>query len=65
MGPIWAKQPEGVDAWEFFNYVLKHAQVVITPGIGFGSAGAGYFRLSSFATEGDVLTAIKRLNRVL
>ncbi len=62
---IWAKQPEGMDAWEFFNYVLKHAQVVITPGVGFGSAGEGYFRLSSFANRDDALTAIKRLSRVL
>lgn len=51
---IWLKTPKGMDSWAFFDKLLTEAQVVGTPGVGFGSCGEGYFRLTAFNT--DVLT---------
>ena len=62
---LWAKHPCGMTSWEFFNYVLHHAQVVVTPGEGFGAAGAGFFRLSAFASRENTICAINRLDEVL
>lgn len=47
---IWLKTPNGLDSWTFFDKLLQEAQVVGTPGIGFGSCGEGYFRLTAFNT---------------
>ena len=53
------------DSWEFFDKLLKEANVVTTPGAGFGKAGEGYIRISSFNSRANVLEAIERLGRVL
>ena len=62
---IWLECPNKMDSWTFFDYLLEHAQIVGTPGIGFGKQGEYHFRLSSFAPKSDILEAIERLNKVL
>lgn len=47
---IWLKTPKGLDSWSFFDKLLTEAQVVGTPGVGFGSCGEGFFRLTAFNT---------------
>ncbi|MBN2455229.1 MAG: LL-diaminopimelate aminotransferase [Sedimentisphaerales bacterium] len=58
---IWVKTPEGINSWEFFDLLLAKANVVGTPGSGFGPAGEGYFRLSAFARPADVKEAMERM----
>ena len=53
------------DSWEFFDKLLKEANVVTTPGAGFGKAGEGYIRISAFNSRANVLEAIERLEKVL
>ena len=53
------------DSWELFDKLLKEANVVTTPGAGFGKAGEGYIRISSFNSRANVLEAIERLKKVL
>jgi LL-diaminopimelate aminotransferase len=48
-------------SWEFFDYLLNEAQVVGTPGEGFGACGEGYFRLSTFGNHEDTKKAAQRL----
>ena len=52
-------------SWEFFDYLLENAQVVGTPGSGFGRNGEGYFRLTSFGSKENTLEAMKRLEKIL
>ena len=47
---VWLKVPEGMTSWEFFDYLLEKANVVGTPGVGFGPSGEGYFRLTAFGS---------------
>ena len=49
---IWVKTPEGMDSWGFFDLLLKEANVVGTPGVGFGPSGEGYFRITAFQYSG-------------
>ena len=58
---IWLKTPGGVSSWDFFNQLLSSANVVGTPGSGFGPAGEGYFRLSAFGDRADVEEAVARI----
>ncbi|MBU9742329.1 LL-diaminopimelate aminotransferase [Lachnospiraceae bacterium ASD3451] len=58
---IWLKTPDGMSSWEFFDYLLEHANVVGTPGSGFGPSGEGYFRLTAFGSYENTLAAIKRI----
>ena len=58
---VWIKVPEGKDSWGFFDYLLENANVVGTPGSGFGSAGEGYFRLSAFNSRENVEKAMHRI----
>ena len=58
---VWVQCPEGVDSWGMFDKMLEEAQVVITPGAGFGAAGEGYFRLSSFNTRENVEEVCRRI----
>ena len=51
-------------SWEFFDYLLKNANVVGTPGIGFGPQGEGYFRLTAFGTYENTLDAIDRIKKL-
>lgn len=52
-------------SWDIFDKFLKEANVVTTPGAGFGAAGEGYIRISSFNSRENVLEAIERLKGVL
>lgn len=58
---IWLKTPKGVDSWAFFDQLLTRAQVVGTPGVGFGACGEGYFRLTAFNTPQLTQEAARRI----
>mgnify|MGYP005881609329 CR=1 FL=1 len=58
---IWLKVEDGMDSWEFFDYLLEQANVVGTPGSGFGPSGEGYFRLTAFGTYENTVEAVKRI----
>jgi LL-diaminopimelate aminotransferase len=58
---IWLKTPQGLNSWEFFDQLLQKANVVGTPGSGFGSSGEGYFRLSAFGYRENILEAVQRI----
>ncbi|MEE3468109.1 MAG: LL-diaminopimelate aminotransferase, partial [Eubacterium sp.] len=58
---IWLKTPDGVTSWEFFDQLLTQANVVGTPGAGFGPSGEGYFRLTAFGTAEKTAEAIGRI----
>jgi len=61
---VWLKTPDGIDSWEFFDVLLQKANVVGTPGAGFGAAGEGYFRLSAFNNPENVKEAMARIARI-
>lgn len=61
---IWMQTPHGMGSWEFFDYLLSHAQVVGTPGVGFGPSGAGYFRLTGFGTREETEEALERIRKL-
>lgn len=61
---VWMKIPQGLDCWEFFEKLLQRANIVGTPGSGFGAAGEGYFRLSALALPEDVKTASQRFAEI-
>ena len=58
---IWLEVPQGITSWEFFDRLLNECQVVGTPGVGFGPAGEGYFRLTAFGQADKVLQAVERI----
>jgi LL-diaminopimelate aminotransferase len=58
---VWIKTPNGMDSWGFFDHLLNKANVVGTPGSGFGAAGEGYFRLSAFNSRKNVNEAMARI----
>lgn len=62
---IWMKCPNGMDSWTFFDYLLKNAGVVGTPGAGFGKNGEGFFRLTSFSNHENTQEAMKRFKELL
>lgn len=61
---IWLKTPGKMTSWEFFDYLLKEANIVGTPGSGFGPHGEGYFRLTAFGTYENTLEAIERIKKL-
>ena len=61
---IWLKTPNGMTSWEFFDYLLDKANVVGTPGSGFGPSGEGYFRLTAFGTYESTVEAIERIKKL-
>lgn len=61
---IWLKCPKDMTSWEYFDYLLENANVVGTPGSGFGKNGEGFFRLTSFGERQDIKTAMERISRV-
>ncbi len=61
---IWVKTKNEMSSWEFFDKVLNEANVVGTPGSGFGPAGEGYFRFSAFADRENVLEAMERIKNL-
>lgn len=62
---IWLKCPNGMSSWEFFDLLLKEANVVGTPGEGFGKNGKGYFRLTSFGDRDATIEAMARIEKLL
>lgn len=58
---IWVKTPQGMTSWEFFDALLHEANVVGTPGVGFGPAGEGYFRFTAFGQTSDCIEAMIRI----
>ncbi len=62
---VWLKCPKGMSSWEFFDYLLNEAQVVGTPGAGFGKNGEGYFRLTAFGSEEVTKEAVNRIKSLL
>ena len=61
---IWHKVPAGMTSWEFFDDLLARAEVVGTPGSGFGRNGEGFFRLTAFGTHEDTAEAMERLKKL-
>lgn len=61
---IWLKTPKQMSSWEFFDYLLEQANVVGTPGSGFGPSGEGYFRLTAFGSYENTVAAMERIKRL-
>ncbi|HBM46695.1 MAG TPA: LL-diaminopimelate aminotransferase [Lachnoclostridium sp.] len=61
---IWFECPDGMESWQFFDYLLENAQVVGTPGAGFGENGKNYFRLTSFNNHENTIEAMKRFEHL-
>ena len=61
---IWFECPDGMESWEFFDYLLNNAQMVGTPGAGFGENGKNYFRLTSFNNHENTIAAMKRFEHL-
>ena len=61
---IWLKTPGQMSSWEFFDYLLERANVVGTPGSGFGPSGEGYFRLTALGSRENTLAAIERVKKL-
>ena len=61
---IWLKTPDGMSSWEFFDHLLLNANVVGTPGSGFGAHGEGYFRLTAFGSHENTVRAVDRIKSV-
>ena len=62
---VWAACPGGMSSWEFFDFLLDKAHVVVTPGSGFGAAGEGYVRVSAYGHREDVEAAIASIKENL
>lgn len=62
---IWLQCPNGMTSWEFFDYLLENAQVVGTPGAGFGTNGEGFFRLTAFGSRDVTQEAVARMKALL
>lgn len=60
---LWVKTPEGFTSWQFFDHLLNEANIVSTPGIGFGPSGEGYLRLTAFGQREDCIEAIQRISQ--
>ncbi len=61
---IWLKTPKGMTSWDFFDYLLQEANVVGTPGSGFGPSGEGYFRMTAFGSYENTVEAINRIKKL-
>lgn len=62
---VWCKTPNGMGSWDFFNLLLEKANVITTPGAGFGPAGEGYIRLTAFGDADATKEAVERIKAVL
>ena len=62
---IWARTPDGMGSWEFFDLLLTRANVVTTPGAGFGPSGEGYIRVTSFGGADATRQAVERVAGLL
>jgi LL-diaminopimelate aminotransferase len=61
---IWLKTPEGLSSWEFFDLLLAKANIITTPGVGFGPSGEGYVRLTAFGEPENVREALARISHL-
>ncbi|NIK75845.1 LL-diaminopimelate aminotransferase [Paenibacillus castaneae] len=61
---IWLKTPNGMDSWSFFDKLLTEANIVGTPGVGFGQSGQGYFRLTAFGSRENTEKAVERIRNL-
>ncbi|MCR5736184.1 MAG: LL-diaminopimelate aminotransferase [Eubacterium sp.] len=61
---VWLQTPDGMSSWDFFDHLLQNANIVGTPGSGFGPSGEGYFRLTAFGTYENTLKAIERIKNL-
>ena len=61
---IWLQTPDGCSSWDFFDILLKNANVIGTPGSGFGPSGEGYFRLTAFGTRENTIEALNRIRKM-
>lgn len=62
---VWAKTPVGTPSWDFFDLLLREANVVTTPGAGFGPSGEGYIRLTAFGDADATVEAVERIRKVM
>jgi LL-diaminopimelate aminotransferase len=62
---VWLKTPGNKTSWEFFDHLLSQANLVGTPGSGFGASGEGYFRLSAFNSRANIEEAVRRIPQAL
>lgn len=62
---VWMKCPNGMESWEFFDYLLENANVVGTPGAGFGKNGTNFFRLTAFGDRDQTIEAVERIKKLL
>lgn len=62
---LWVKTPDNLSSWQFFDHLLNQAQVIITPGVGFGPSGEGYVRLTAFGKQEDCIAAIQRIKELV
>ncbi|MBR0366631.1 MAG: LL-diaminopimelate aminotransferase, partial [Clostridia bacterium] len=62
---IWLKCPDAMDSWEFFDLMLKKANVVGTPGSVFGENGRSFFRLTAFSDRDSTKEAMRRMKKIL
>lgn len=62
---VWAKTPDGMDSWALFDFLLREAEVIVTPGSGFGRNGEGWFRLTSFTDRERTAEAMDRIQHCL
>ncbi|WP_347129023.1 LL-diaminopimelate aminotransferase [Neglectibacter timonensis] len=61
---LWMKCPDGMDSWGYFDYLLNEAEIVGTPGAGFGKNGEGYFRLTAFGDAQKTAEAMERMKKL-
>ena len=62
---VWLKCPGNMESWEFFDFLLKNAGVVGTPGSGFGNNGTNFFRLTAFSTKENTIEAMERFKKLV
>ena len=61
---VWCRAPRGMSSWDFFTLLLEQANVVCTPGVGFGPSGEGYVRFTAFSSREDTRKAVERLSQI-
>ena len=61
---LWVKTPDNLSSWQFFDHLLNQAQVIATPGVGFGPSGEGYVRLTAFGKQEDCIAALQKIKKL-
>lgn len=62
---LWVSTSDSMNSWDFFDMMLHSAHVVCTPGVGFGTSGEGFVRLTAFGTHESTKEALRRMVAVL